>query len=83
MVGGLSSGLTPLSAFIFPEDRTVRRAGMAPPGGELPAEAPALTRVGIEQIQARGINVEALREKLIDATGAEFTTYTRPGSSSC
>ena len=32
-------------------------------------------RVGVEQIQARGVNVEELREKLIDAAGAEFTTY--------
>jgi hypothetical protein len=31
-------------------------------------------RVGVEQIQARGVDVEALREKLIDAAGAEFTT---------
>lgn len=32
-------------------------------------------RVGVEQLQARGVDVEALREKLIDAAGAEFTTY--------
>src|SRR5581483_2751993 len=32
-------------------------------------------RVGIEQLEARGVNVAALREKLIDAAGAEFTTY--------
>jgi ferritin-like protein len=32
-------------------------------------------RVGVGQIQARGVDVEALREKLIDAAGAEFTTY--------
>ncbi|MGH6943403.1 MAG: DNA protection during starvation protein, partial [Geminicoccaceae bacterium] len=32
-------------------------------------------RVGIEQMTARGLNVEELREKLIDAAGAEFTTY--------
>jgi ferritin-like protein len=32
-------------------------------------------RVGIEQLRTRGINVEDLREKLIDAAGAEFTTY--------
>jgi ferritin-like protein len=32
-------------------------------------------RVGVEQIQARGVNVEQLLEKLIDAAGAEFTTY--------
>src|SRR5579883_2821037 len=32
-------------------------------------------RVGIEQIRARGVNVEQLLEKLIDAAGAEFTTY--------
>jgi ferritin-like protein len=32
-------------------------------------------RVGVEQIKARGIDVEQLIEKLIDAAGAEFTTY--------
>lgn len=32
-------------------------------------------RVGIEQIRMRGVNVEELVEKLIDAAGAEFTTY--------
>jgi ferritin-like protein len=31
--------------------------------------------VGIEQIEARGINVKDLIEKLIDAAGTEFTTY--------
>jgi len=32
-------------------------------------------RGGVEQIQLRGVNVEQLVEKLIDAAGAEFTTY--------
>src|SRR5262245_36868124 len=32
-------------------------------------------RVGVEQLEARGVNVKALIEKLIDAAGAEFTTY--------
>jgi ferritin-like protein len=32
-------------------------------------------RVGVEQIRMRGVNVEQLTEKLIDAAGAEFTTY--------
>src|SRR5665811_1771350 len=32
-------------------------------------------RVGVEQVAARGVNVEELVEKLIDAAGAEFTTY--------
>jgi ferritin-like protein len=32
-------------------------------------------RVGIEQLEARGVNVKELCEKLIDAAGAEFTTY--------
>ena len=32
-------------------------------------------RVGVEQIAARGVDVPALLEKLIDAAGAEFTTY--------
>ena len=32
-------------------------------------------RVGVEQIRARGIDVDQLLELLIDAAGAEFTTY--------
>lgn len=32
-------------------------------------------RVGVEQMKARGLNVDSLVEKLIDAAGAEFTTY--------
>src|ERR1700693_6492236 len=32
-------------------------------------------RVGVESIRARGVTVEQLVEKLIDAAGAEFTTY--------
>jgi ferritin-like protein len=32
-------------------------------------------RVGVETIRDRGVNVEELIEKLIDAAGAEFTTY--------
>lgn len=32
-------------------------------------------RVGVEQLEARGIDVPALVEKLIDAAGAEFMTY--------
>lgn len=32
-------------------------------------------RVGVEAIRSRGIDVEQLIEKLIDAAGAEFTTY--------
>src|SRR5712691_9070213 len=32
-------------------------------------------RVSVEQIRSRGVNVEQLVEKLIDAAGAEFTTY--------
>ena len=32
-------------------------------------------RVGVVQLEARGLNVKALIEKLIDAAGAEFTTY--------
>ncbi len=32
-------------------------------------------RVGVEQLELRGVDVAALREKLIDAAGAEFTTY--------
>ncbi len=32
-------------------------------------------RVGVEQLTTRGLDVEALVQKLIDAAGAEFTTY--------
>jgi ferritin-like protein len=32
-------------------------------------------RVSVEQLEARGVNVADLIEKLIDAAGAEFTTY--------
>ncbi|HWI06133.1 MAG TPA: DNA protection during starvation protein [Solirubrobacteraceae bacterium] len=32
-------------------------------------------RVGAEAIEARGVDVQQLVEKLIDAAGAEFTTY--------
>jgi ferritin-like protein len=32
-------------------------------------------RVGVEAIESRGVNVKELIEKLIDAAGAEFTTY--------
>ncbi len=32
-------------------------------------------RVGVEQLKARDLDVDALVEKLIDAAGAEFTTY--------
>jgi hypothetical protein len=32
-------------------------------------------RVGLDSIEARGVNVEDLVEKLIDAAGAEYTTY--------
>jgi len=32
-------------------------------------------RVSIEQVAVRGVNVKELVEKLIDAAGAEFTTY--------
>jgi ferritin-like protein len=32
-------------------------------------------RVGVESIESRGVNVKDLIEKLIDAAGAEFTTY--------
>lgn len=32
-------------------------------------------RVGVEQMARRGVNVDELIEKLVDAAGAEFTTY--------
>jgi ferritin-like protein len=32
-------------------------------------------RVGVEAIESRGVDVDRLLEKLVDAAGAEFTTY--------
>lgn len=32
-------------------------------------------RVGVEQLERRGVDVDQLIEKLVDAAGAEFTTY--------
>ncbi len=32
-------------------------------------------RAGVEQLKARGVDVDDLIEKLVDAAGAEFTTY--------
>ena len=32
-------------------------------------------RVGVAQMEARGVNVEELLNKLVAAAGAEFTTY--------
>ena len=32
-------------------------------------------RVGMVELAKRGVNIEQLVEKLIDAAGAEFTTY--------
>jgi len=43
-------------------------SGSVPPGD-------TSQRVGITSIESRGIDVEELREKLVDAIGAEFTTY--------
>jgi ferritin-like protein len=42
--------------------------------GKVPA-GDVTQRVGVEQMTSRGLNIEELREKLIDAAGAEFTTY--------
>lgn len=42
--------------------------------GRVPA-GDVTQRVGVEAIEARGVNVPDLVEKLIDAAGAEFTTY--------
>src|SRR5829696_2187714 len=42
--------------------------------GKVPA-GDTTQRVGVEAIEARGVDVEELVEKLIDAAGAEFTTY--------
>jgi ferritin-like protein len=42
--------------------------------GKVPA-GDVTQRVGVEQLEARGVDVQGLIEKLIDAAGAEFTTY--------
>ena len=42
--------------------------------GKVPA-GDLTQRVGVEQIAARGVDVPELVEKLVDAAGAEFTTY--------
>ena len=42
--------------------------------GRVPA-GDVTQRVGVEQMESRGINVQELTDKLIDAAGAEFTTY--------
>ena len=42
--------------------------------GKVPA-GDVTQRVGVEAIEARGVDAAALVEKLIDAAGAEFTTY--------
>ena len=42
--------------------------------GKVPA-GDTSQRVGVEAIEGRGVDVEQLVEKLIDAAGAEFTTY--------
>jgi hypothetical protein len=42
--------------------------------GKLPAGETG-QRVGVEAIEGRGVDVQQLIEKLIDAAGAEFTTY--------
>lgn len=39
------------------------------------AEGDLTRRAGVEQLEERGVDVVALREKLIDAAAAEFTTY--------
>lgn len=39
------------------------------------AEGDLTRRAGIEQLEERGVDVVALREKLIDNAAAEFTTY--------
>lgn len=39
------------------------------------AQGDLTQRVGVEQIAARGVNVDELIEKLVDAAGAEFATY--------
>lgn len=42
--------------------------------GKVPA-GDVTQRVGIEVLEARGLDVDQLVQKLIDAAGAEFTTY--------
>jgi ferritin-like protein len=49
--------------------------GERPPDNERIEAGDTTKRVGIQSIEERGINVEELREMLIDAIGAVFTTY--------
>ncbi|PFG49157.1 ferritin-like protein [Amycolatopsis sulphurea] len=70
-----------------PPTTTSASAALAPSAPEPAAATPSagyrgpvqpgdLTRrAGIEQLEARGLDVVALREKLIDNAAAEFTTY--------
>ena len=50
------------------EDNKRHASGSVAPGD-------TSTRVGVEVVRERGGDPEAIREKLIDAIGAEFTTY--------
>jgi ferritin-like protein len=52
----------------MPDDDKQHASGSIPPGD-------TSQRVGIEVVRERGGDPEAIREKLIDAIGAEFTTY--------
>lgn len=54
--------------------RTATASAPAPYTGRV-AEGDLTRRAGVEQLIERGVDVVALREKLIDAAAAEFTTY--------
>src|SRR5215218_7247515 len=56
------------------EESQVEASDKPHASGKVPA-GDTTQRVGVEAIEARGVDVEQLVEKLIDAAGAEFTTY--------
>src|SRR6185437_12625287 len=52
----------------MPKSPKIHGSGKVKPGD-------VTQRVGVEQLTTRGVDVKQLIEKLIDAAGAEFTTY--------
>ncbi|MEU9035122.1 ferritin-like domain-containing protein [Streptomyces sp. NPDC048352] len=62
------------SAGNAPSAPTAAAAASRPYRGRV-AEGDLTRRAGVEQLEERGVDVVALREKLIDAAAAEFTTY--------
>jgi ferritin-like protein len=57
------------------KEQTVATRTKSHPSDTLVKRGDLTKRVGVEQVRTRGVDVEQLVEKLIDAAGAEFTTY--------